>query len=84
MIITMFATLCHMATVSPGMPPVEFCQEQIVGRADKDVATKKEIEEAVTGCFTAAQMEIAARLLPGFTVKEIRCEPGNGKPKGSI
>lgn len=83
--ITMFVTLCHMATVAPGMPAVEFCQEQVVGRSDNgETTTKKEIDRAVAGCYTAAQMEIARRLLPGFTVKEIRCEPGNGKPKGSI
>lgn len=55
--ITLLATLCHMATVSPGVPAIEFCQEQVVARAESDEAT----------CYIMAQQLIAPRLLPGYT-----------------
>lgn len=78
--ITMLATLCHLATVSPGMPAIEFCQEQIVAQRDDDGATAE-------SCYAAAQQVIAPRLMPGFTVKEIRCasdKDGKDHPRNAI
>lgn len=79
--ITMLATLCHMASVSPGMPAIEFCQEQVVAQQDQEPT-----EENIAACYTAAQLTIAQRLLPGYTVHEIRCasdREGKDKPKDS-
>ena len=75
--ITMLATLCHMATVSPGMPAIEFCQEQVIARAESS-------EEV---CYLMAQQIIAPRLLPGYTVRNIRCasdKDGKDSPRNSI
>lgn len=80
--ITMLATLCHMATVAPGMPAIEFCQEQVVAQRD-DEATK----ENITACYLAAQPIIAQRLAPGYTVHSIRCagdKDGKDKPRNAI
>lgn len=80
--ITMLATLCHMATVSPGMPAIEFCQEVVVDRSiDEPTA------ENITACYLAAQPTIAQRLVPGYTVHSIRCagdKDGKDTPKDSI
>lgn len=81
--ITMLATLCHMATVSPGVPAIEFCQEQVVAQRD----TGDDSDDAINACYVAAQQIIAPRLLPGFTVKSIRCandRQGKDKPRNSI
>lgn len=80
--ITMLATLCHMATVSPGMPAIEFCQEVVVDRSI-DEPTK----ENIAACYLASQPIIAQRLLPGFTVHSIRCagdRDGKDKPRDAI
>lgn len=80
--ITMLAALCHMATASPGMQPVEFFQEMVVGRRD-DEPTR----DNIAACYVAAQMEVAQRLLPGFRVEEIRCagdKDGRDRPKDAI
>jgi hypothetical protein len=77
--ITMLATLCHMATISPAMPPVEFCQEQVVAQQDEG----DESDDAILACYAAAQITIAQRLMPGFTVHEIRCAKGDEKPRGA-
>lgn len=79
--ITMLATLCHMATISPGMPAIEFCQEVVV-----DHSIDEPTRENIAACYTAAQMTIAQRIQPGFTVHEIRCasdRDGKDKPKNS-
>ena len=79
--IVMLATLCHLASVSPGMPAIEFCQEQVV--ATQEIEPTK---ENIAACYTAAQMTIAQRLMPGYSVHEIRCASdmdGKDKPKGS-
>lgn len=75
--ITMLATLCHMATVAPGMPAIEFCQEQVIARSESDVES----------CYMMAQQIIAPRLMPGFTVRGIRCasdKDGKDKPRNAI
>lgn len=80
--ITMLATLCHMATVSPGMPAIEFCQEVVV-----DKSIEEPTKENIAACYLAAQPTIAARIMPGFTVHEIRCagdKDAKDKPKNSI
>ena len=82
MMITMLATLCHMATVSPGMTAVEFCQEQIVAQQDQEPT-----RENIAACFAAAQMTIASMLPRGYTVHEIRCasdRDGGDKPRDAI
>lgn len=71
--ITMLATLCHMATVGPGAP-IEFCQEQIVARAESTEAA----------CYMMAQQIIAPRLLPGYRLKAVRCAQGNETPRDAI
>lgn len=80
--ITMLATLCHMATVAPGMPAIEFCQEQVVAQRE-DEPTK----ENINACYLAAQPLIASRLMPGYTVHNIRCasdKDGKDKPRDAI
>jgi hypothetical protein len=77
MTITMLATLCHMATVGPGVPAIEFCQEQVVARA----------ESSEESCYMMAQQIIAPRLMPGFTVRGIRCatdKDGKDRPRDAI
>lgn len=74
MTITMLATLCHMATVAPGVPAIEFCQEQVVARGEGEVES----------CYMAAQQIIAPRLEAGYTVKQIRCAKGNETPRDAI
>lgn len=73
--ITMLATLCHMSSVSPGTPAIEFCQEQVVAQRDG---------EDTDSCYVIAQQIIAPRLMPGFTVKQIRCIKGNETPRNAI
>lgn len=87
--ITMLATLCHMASVSPGMPAVEFCEEVVVAERVEDIDPRdKAAKEAAVGvCYNAAQMTIAQRLMPGFTVHAIRCSDGHDgqdKPRNAI
>ena len=80
--ITMLATLCHMATVSPGMPAIEFCQEVVVDRSI-DEPTPENLDV----CYRASQPTVAQRLMPGFTVRGIRCagdKDGRDKPRNSI
>ena len=80
--ITLLATLCHMATVSPGMPAVEFFQEQVVAHKDEEATS-----DNIAACYVAAQMLIAPRLTPGYTVHEIRCasdRDGKDKPRDAI
>jgi len=77
--ITMLATLCHLATISPGIPPIEFCKEEVIGRRDAD-----ETDDNVGSCYVMAQMVIAPRLLPGYTVKSIRCAKGDERPRDAI
>ncbi len=80
--ITMLATLCHMAIISPGMPAIEFCQEVVVDRS-LDEPTK----ENVVACYIASQRVVAQRLLPGYTAHEIRCvgdKDGKDRPRNAI
>lgn len=72
--ITMLATLCHMATVGPNAAPIEFCQEQVVARGEGEVEA----------CYMMAQQIIAPRLMPGFTVRGIRCAKGSETPRDAI
>ena len=63
------------------MPAIEFCQEQVV--ATQEIEPTK---ENIAACYTAAQMTIAQRLMPGYGVHEIRCasdKDGGDRPKGS-
>lgn len=80
--ITMLATLCHMATISPEVPPIEFCQERII-----DHSLDEPTKENITACYIAAPRMIAQMLMPGYTVHEIRCasdKDGKDKPKDAI
>lgn len=80
--ITMLATLCHMATVSPGMPAIEFCQEYVIAQKEDSGSP-----EEITACYIAAQAVVAQRLKPDETVKEIRCatdKDGKDKPRNAI
>ena len=88
MIIKMFATLCHMAMVSPSMPAVEFCLERLVASQDVDVDPKNKVAVAaeVNRCYRAVQPTVAATIREGETMHEFRCTPeGSGvdQPKGS-
>jgi hypothetical protein len=77
----MLATLCHMATISPGMPAIEFCQEVVV-----DHSVDEPTKENINACYVAAQMTVAQRIQPGYTVHEVRCasdRDGKDKPKNS-
>lgn len=78
--ITMLATLCHMAVISPDVPPIEFCQEQVIAQRS-DLG---ETDEAVEGCYVAAQITVAASTPPAYTVKQIRCAKGNEMPRDAI
>jgi hypothetical protein len=80
--ITMLATLCHMATVSPGLPAIEFCQEEVVAQRADEPTT-----DNLTACYLAAQPMIAQRLLPGYTLHGVRCagdRDGKDKPRNAI
>jgi len=81
--IRLFATLCSMFTVSPGMPAVEFCNEVVI--AEKPLET--DVGREMAACNVTAQQQIAAMLPEGYTVRDFRCDTDKGKnfrPRNSI